>query len=86
MNLEKIKTDVKQNFINVESGEFFNLCVEKTKIELKQNFSRLKALYPNLTWETFVKTQKEEISTHNISTDNISAIGVFLNAIDEITP
>lgn len=83
MNLEHIKTTVRNAFADVESEEFLQQKLNNQVEGHKKSYETFKKKNPDKSFLEW-KKQMEDI---NISTNNnseILAIGIYLLALDEI--
>lgn len=82
MNIQQLKTDVKEAFANVDSAEFLRVQIEKGVEKHRRNFLDYIALHPKSTFMEW-KQKNEEINVNTTDNNDIMAQGIFLLALDE---
>lgn len=81
MNIQQLKTHVKEAFANVDSAEYLQLQIEKGIEKHRREFRQQQMQNPGITFEEW-KAEIESSVNPNAQQDHM-AIGIYLLALDE---
>ncbi len=82
MNIQDIKTKVKEAFSDVESEEFLQEQIKRGVEKHRRNWREFSNLHPCKDF-AFWKKKNEEININSTNNEEIMGIGIFLLALDE---
>ena len=82
MNIETIKTNVKEAFASVESQEFLQLKINNRLTVHRQHFAEFQTMYPGKDFQ-FYKKMAEDVNVNCTNNEEMMAIGIYLIALDE---
>ena len=86
MNKDKLKEDVRNGFISVDSKEFFEKKVKEGIEQHKMNFREFKLLNPDKDFNAWKNENVARINENASTKEELMAIGIFLIALDQFQP
>lgn len=83
MNIQTIKTNVKEAFASVESQNFLQLKIDNSLVAHRQSFAEFQYVFPGKDFNDYKKLA-EDVNVNCTNNEEMMAIGIYLLALEEL--